>query len=82
MKKGYKLSHDLIKNLIDYVTLYAISKIYNQYVLIKKINKHSKKFKKCTRIFIITISLSCSHKIKKVLKIEKKKLLFENMHFY
>ena len=30
--------------------------------------------------FVITINLSCTHIIKNILKINEKKLLFENVH--
>ena len=80
MKKNYKLSRDLMKNLIDEVSFHAFSKIYKQYAIMKQIDKHSKKFKKCVEIFIIIMSLSCSHKIRKTLKIEEKKLLLKDVH--
>ena len=82
MKKNYKLSRDLMKNLIDEISFHAFSKIYKQYAIIKQIDKHSKKFKKYVEIFIIIMSFSCSHKIRKILKIEKKKLLLKNVHFH
>ena len=63
---------NLIKNLIDYILFYAFSKIYNQYTIIKLIDKYSKKFKEYAKIFIIIMDFLCLYKIKKKLKIEKK----------
>ena len=82
IKVSYKISRDLMKNLIDHVTFHAFSKIYKQYAITKKVDKHLKKFKKYVEIFIIIMSFSCSHRIKKFLKTKKKKLLFENVHFH
>ena len=47
----------------------------------KQIDKYSKKFKKYVEIFIIIMNLSCSHKIRKTLKIEKKKIIAKNCAF-
>ena len=79
-----KLLRDLIRELIEKISFYAFSKIYNQYKLITKAKKHLIKcvLKTCEKNFVITISLSCTHIIKNALKIDEKKLLFKNVHFY
>ena len=82
MKIFMKLSREFMRNLIDHVSFYALSKIYDQYLLMRLIMKKPKKhkLKSCERIFATTMNLSCAHMIATALKIEEKKLLLENVH--
>ena len=80
IKVVYKLPRDLMRDLIDRVSSHALSKIYNQYKLMKLTDKESRNLKECVRTFVIIMSLFCSHMIKEVLKDEEKKLLLEDVH--
>ena len=73
-----------MKDLINVVSFYVFSKIYDQYEKIKFAKKNfvKQKLKTCDNIFSKTMSFSCAHMIKIVMKIEEKKLLFENVHFH
>ena len=84
MKISVKLSRELMRNLLDQVSLYAFSKIYEQYLLTRLAKKKSEEheLKSCQKIFVTTMGLPCAHMIVAALEIEEKKLLLEDVHFH
>ena len=80
IKVAYKLPRDLMRDLIGRVSPHALSKIYSQYELMKLADKEPRNLKECTRTFVTTMGLPCSHMIREASEGEEKKLLLEDVH--
>ena len=82
MKIHMKLPRDLMRELINKVSPYALLKIYDQYLLVRLAKKYPKEheLKPCQRIFATTMGLPCAHMIVAALETEEKKLLLEDVH--
>ena len=80
-KIAYNLSRELMRDLIARVTSHALTKIRKQYKKILRAEKNSENesLESCSRCFVTTLSLSCSHVIKTRMN-NKEKLLLENIH--
>ena len=82
MKVPMHLPREFMRELIGQVSPYALSKIYDQYLLVirakKKPEEHA--LKPCQRIFATTMGLPCAHMIVAALNTEEKKLLLEDVH--
>jgi hypothetical protein len=68
----------IFQNLIAYVIFHVLKMILEQYNLL---TERSTIFSRCTNVFIITIDLSCSHKIQERLYNEEF-LLLKDVHVH
>ena len=82
IKVAFKLPRDLMRDLIGRVSPYALSKIYDQYQLMKAAEKDpiESALKACDKSFANTMGLSCSHMIVDALNTPEKKLLLDDVH--
>jgi histone-lysine N-methyltransferase SETD2 len=76
MRYSTELRKSIFQQLASFVTSIALWKILSQY---KKLIERSTMISACTKIFIIIIELSCSHKIQERLY-DEESLLIEDVH--
>jgi multisubunit Na+/H+ antiporter MnhG subunit len=76
MRYSIELRKSIFQQLFSFVTSIALWKILSQY---KKLIERSTVISACTKVFIIIIELSCSHKIQERLY-DEKSLLIEDVH--
>lgn len=75
-----ELQKSMFDQLVAHVTLYALRKIYPQYI---KLIDRSTIVPRCIDVFITTIDLSCSHKIhQRMYEKEKRRLLLKDVHMH
>ena len=81
MKVPFKLPRELMRDLIGHVSPYALSKIYDQYLLMRTAKKEKRALEPCQKIFATTMGLPCAHMINYALEeTAEKKLLLEDVH--
>lgn len=73
-----------MRDLFSYVSLYALSKVYNQYLLVTSAERNPVQngLKTCSNTFAITMSLPCAYMIKTAMETEDNKILLEDIHPY
>jgi hypothetical protein len=76
MRYSTELRKSIFQQLFSFVTSIALWKILSQY---QKLIERSTVISACTKVFIIIIELSCSHKIQERLY-DEESLLIEDVH--
>ncbi len=81
IKLSFHLQASILRDLVAYMTLFALHKIIEQYNLIMIIKES---LSSCINIFIRTLSLSCAHKIQQHIydTAEDEVLKIEDIHLH